>query len=151
MTGYRCKYFQRSCHCEMKHTNVHLFHERQVSSPGLHLREVSSEGLSCQGDGVLVEWTGTVGAAVQWLFDFLLLLCSSWGLVPLFPWRWPFIMVSCVPPSCTAQTTFSSSNITLTSDQCKKMCLHWKILQQGCAESSFSKGKVFRSEHFVSF
>lgn len=38
---------------------------RQVSSPGLHLREVSSEGLSCQGDSVLVEWMGTVGAAVQ--------------------------------------------------------------------------------------
>lgn len=70
VTAYECKYFQRNCHCEMKHW-PHIASQRasvswrQVSSQGLHLREVSSEVLSCQGDGVSVQRAGIVGATVQ--------------------------------------------------------------------------------------
>lgn len=114
--------------------NVHLFHEGKFP-PKVYIWEKWVQKFSVARETVFQcneqEQLAPPCSNSLILCDFLQLPCSSGGLVPLFPWRWPFILVSCLPLSCTALMAFFLFDNSLHV-----------ILQQGWDESSFSAAEV---------
>lgn len=126
VTTRECKYFQRNCHCDTGHilpANVHLFHEGKFP-PKVYIWEKRVQKFSVARETVFQcserEQLVLPCRNSLILCGFLQLLCALRGLVPLFSWRWPFIIVSCLLLPCAAQMTFflSDNSLQITARKC---------------------------------